>query len=127
MAKMLRSLVSRFAGHPGSSRDREEDYKAVCADGDIAVGEIRRVDGFPVVVCRTSRRLYAVEFTCPHSGAHLVKGRLVGECVECPLHGARFALKRGTVRRGPARRRLRAYDVRVRDGVIYVSRVPRHG
>jgi nitrite reductase/ring-hydroxylating ferredoxin subunit len=123
MWRVFRLLVRRSNR---SYHDREDDYVAVCADGDIAAGEIRRVEGLPIVLCRTARRLYAVAFTCPHAGALLVKGRLVGDCVECPLHGARFGLERGAVRRGPARHRLRTYEVEIRKGMIHVARRPRH-
>ena len=97
----------------------------VCAYGEIAPGEIRRVEGLPIVVCRSGAGLYAVSWICPHGSARLTKGRLVDECLECPLHGARFGLAGGEVRNGPARRGLLTYDVEVRDGQVYVSRRPR--
>jgi nitrite reductase/ring-hydroxylating ferredoxin subunit len=87
-----------------------------------AEGEIRRVTGLPVVLCRAGGRLYALGLLCPHAGALLTQGRIVGDCIECPLHGARFALDDGTVRRGPAGRALRAYEVVEADGRVHVTR-----
>jgi nitrite reductase/ring-hydroxylating ferredoxin subunit len=98
------------------------EFVQVCEYGEISPGEIRRVPGLPVVLCRDGDRLYAVGWLCTHAAARLVKGRLVDECLECPLHGARFALAGGDVRRGPARRGLPVHDVEVRDGVVYVAR-----
>jgi nitrite reductase/ring-hydroxylating ferredoxin subunit len=108
-------------------RHRREDGGPVrvCADGDLADGEIRRIKGLPAVICNSGGRLYAVGMACPHAGARLVMGKIVDDCIECPLHGARFALEGGAVRRGPAGRGLPAFDVEVRDGVVYVSRRPR--
>jgi len=100
-------------------------FVRVCAYGEIAPGEIRRVEGLPIILCRSGDRLYAVTFMCPHGKARLVKGKLVDDCLECPLHGARFGLAGGEVRRGPARRGLLTYDVEVRDGQVYVSAVAR--
>jgi nitrite reductase/ring-hydroxylating ferredoxin subunit len=124
LAIMLR--VVRFL----KQRRRRDDVALVrvCADGELADGEIRRIEGLPAVICCTGGRLHAVGLVCPHAGAQLVKGRIVGDCIECPLHGARFALDGGSVRRGPAGHGLPAYDVVVRDGAVYVSRHPRrHG
>ncbi|WP_329259832.1 Rieske 2Fe-2S domain-containing protein [Actinoallomurus sp. NBC_01490] len=97
----------------------------VCADGDLADGEIRRIDGLPAVLCRTRGGLYALGLRCPHAGALLVKGTIVDDCLECPLHGGRFALDGGAVRSGPPRHGVPVYDVLVRDGLVYVSRRPR--
>lgn len=94
----------------------------VCADGELTDGQIRRVDGLPAVLCRSGGRLYALGLHCPHAGALLVNGTIVGDCLECPLHGGRYALDGGAVRSGPARHGVPAYDVIVRDGLVYVSR-----
>ncbi len=117
MQRIVRLLAFR--------RHREIPLVRVCAEGEIADGEIRRVTGLPAVVGRAGGRLYAFGLACPHAGARMTKAAIVGDCVECPLHGARFALDGGEVRRGPAVRPLPAYDVVVREGVVYVSRRPR--
>jgi nitrite reductase/ring-hydroxylating ferredoxin subunit len=121
MMKAVRSLARRL----GVSAQSSDRYVRACAYGEIAAGEIRRVDGLPVVLCHAAGELYALAMSCPHAGAQLVKGRLVDGCLECPLHGARFAVEDGAVRRGPARRRLPSHDVKVCDGIVYVSRLPR--
>ncbi|GAA3202836.1 Rieske (2Fe-2S) protein [Actinocorallia longicatena] len=97
---------------------------AVCATGEIMPGEIRPVPGFPILVCRSGDSLYAVAAVCPHSGALLKKGSVVEDCLECPLHGARFALADGRIRRGPSSRRLATYPVIVTEGDIFVSTRP---
>jgi len=108
-------------------RRRRDDTRlvGVCADGDLADGEIRPVEGLPAVLCRQGDRLYALGRRCPHAGALLAKGTIVEDCLECPLHGGRFVLDDGTVRSGPPRHGVPAYDVVVRDGLVYVSRRPR--
>jgi 3-phenylpropionate/trans-cinnamate dioxygenase ferredoxin subunit len=97
----------------------------VCADGELADGEIRRVEGLSAIICNVGGRLHALGLVCPHAGARLSTGKIVGDCVECPLHGARFAIEDGAVRRGPAAHGLPAYDVVIREGAVYVYRRPR--
>jgi 3-phenylpropionate/trans-cinnamate dioxygenase ferredoxin subunit len=106
-------------------RRRDDALIRVCARGELADGEIRRIPGFAVMVCNHGGRLYALGLFCPHAGARLIKGVIVDGCIECPLHGARFALKDGMPRRGPAGRGVPVHDVVVRDGAIYVARRPR--
>jgi nitrite reductase/ring-hydroxylating ferredoxin subunit len=117
MLRVVQILRRRRRGDGGLVR--------VCADGDLADGEIRRLEEPPAVLCRAGGRLYALGLHCPHAGALLSKGRIVEGCLECPLHGGRFALDGGGVRSGPARHGVPAYDVVVRDGLVYVSRRPR--
>lgn len=41
--------------------------------------------------------------------------------MECTLHGARFCVKTGAVRTGPAVRAIRVFSVRIVEGVIEVE------
>jgi cholesterol 7-desaturase len=52
--------------------------RARCCGQELVV--FRGEDGVP----------RALDAHCPHQGAHLAHGRVVGNCVECPLHGWRF-------------------------------------
>ena len=93
----------------------------MCAEGELGQGEIRRVAGLPIVVCRDGGTIHALGAICTHAWSALSGGAVVDGCLQCPLHGARFALATGAVRRGPADRRLGVYPVMVRDGQVYVS------
>jgi nitrite reductase/ring-hydroxylating ferredoxin subunit len=97
----------------------------VCPARELSDGQIRRVPGLPAVLCRSGDRLYALGLHCPHAGALLSRGTVAGDCLECPLHGGRFALDGGAVRSGPPRHGVPVYEVVVRDGVVYVARRPR--
>jgi nitrite reductase/ring-hydroxylating ferredoxin subunit len=118
-------IMLRVAGMLRRRRRDDAGLVLVCADGDLADGEIRRVDGLPVVLCRSRGALYALGLRCPHAGALLAKGAIVDDCLECPLHGGRFALDGGAVRGGPPRHGVPVHDVLVSDGLVYVSRRPR--
>jgi nitrite reductase/ring-hydroxylating ferredoxin subunit len=107
------------------ARRGDETLVRACAEAELADGQVRLVEGLPVVLCRSGERIYALGLRCPHAGALLSRGEIVGDCLQCPLHGGRFALDGGTVRAGPARHGVPVYDVVVRDGSVYVSRRPR--
>lgn len=101
----------------------------VCAVDDLTLGAIRPVPGLPIVVCRSGRgspeAVYAFGSNCTHMGAPLRNGTVVSGCLQCPLHGARFQLSTGAVRRGPARRALPVYPVVIVGGQVYVDPRPR--
>ena len=44
----------------------------------------------------------AIPAWCPHKGAPLSEGRVIGTFLECPWHGATFDLRTGRRLRGPA-------------------------
>jgi nitrite reductase/ring-hydroxylating ferredoxin subunit/uncharacterized membrane protein len=59
-------------------------------------------DGLRVAVVRRGQQVHAMVARCTHRGGPLDEGRVVGDCLECPWHGSRFALEDGSVVRGPA-------------------------
>jgi nitrite reductase/ring-hydroxylating ferredoxin subunit len=119
------AIMLRLVRVLGRRRREGAGLVRVCAEHDLKDGEIRRIEELPAVLCRSGGALYALGLRCPHAGALLTKGTIIDDCLECPLHGGRFALNGGAVRSGPPRRGLPAYDVLVRDGFVYVARRPR--
>lgn len=75
---------------------------------------------------------FAVGNRCPHNGASLCKGRIVGlveagepgsyqfsrrgELVRCPWHGWEFDLRTGKSRCEPDRTKVRSYDLKIEPG-----------
>jgi 3-phenylpropionate/trans-cinnamate dioxygenase ferredoxin subunit len=91
-----------------------------------------QVDGRAIAVFNVAGTFYAVRDICPHRGAPLsagtVVGSLTGECagdyrydrartfVKCPWHGWEFELATGQSFCEPERERVRPYPVRVERG-----------
>ena len=92
---------------------------------DVPEGELLRVergDGEPVCLANLGGEIVAVSDTCTHQDFPLSMGALLPDgTIECAWHGARFDCRTGAVRRLPADEPLPVYDVRVRDGAIYVG------
>jgi len=66
-----------------------------------------------------------VDAHCPHLGAHLGFGKVVGDCIQCPFHGWEFDLggRNSLVPfadRPMPKIKLRQWDIEEKNGVIFV-------
>jgi 3-phenylpropionate/trans-cinnamate dioxygenase ferredoxin subunit len=96
----------------------------ICDARDIPIGGLYacHVHGVSVCLARTSEGAYfAVDDLCSHEGAPLSDGELVGNEVECPLHGARFSLLTGEATDLPATEPVRTFGVVVRSGGVFID------
>ena len=66
-------------------------------------------------------RIFAIDDTCPHSGASLAEGSLDGTTVTCPWHGAEFDVTCGKVLCLPAVEDVKSYPVFVNGGSVEVE------
>jgi 3-phenylpropionate/trans-cinnamate dioxygenase ferredoxin subunit len=64
-----------------------------------------------ILVCHAGGAFHAIDALCTHARVSLADGHVLGFVLECPVHGARFDVRDGSVRAGPARRALRSYVV----------------
>ncbi|KUZ38326.1 FAD-dependent oxidoreductase [Burkholderia territorii] len=83
------------------------------ADGAMIEGQ---VDDATVLLVRRADALFAVGAQCPHYGAPLAHGLLVGDTIRCPWHHATFCLRTGALLRAPALDGLTCWRVERRDG-----------
>lgn len=90
---------------------------------DFLPGTCRVVttDDIRIVVVNLDGRYYAIENVCTHDGGELSGGKLEGEEIICPRHGARFSVVTGNVLAPPAYENLRTFSVRVVDGWVEVD------
>ncbi|HLW48538.1 MAG TPA: non-heme iron oxygenase ferredoxin subunit [bacterium] len=93
--------------------------------GQVAPGTGTVVDaqGTAVAVFNVGGTFYAIANACTHVGGPLGKGKLDGTTITCPLHGSQFDVTSGQVLRGPARRPVATYPVRVRGDDVFVELV----
>jgi nitrite reductase/ring-hydroxylating ferredoxin subunit/uncharacterized membrane protein len=107
--------VDQTAFESGADEWTEVLDAAALGEGELRAAE---VDGRPVVLTRVRGEVHALGDTCAHRGGSLAEGELVGDCVECPLHGSRFRLSDDAVERGPSAYPQPVYDVREQNGRI---------
>ncbi len=79
------------------------------------------VDDREIAVCRANGELYAFENLCTHDDGPLDQGELDGFEIECPRHFARFDVRTGEVRRGPAFLPVETFPVRQNGDEIEVD------
>jgi nitrite reductase (NADH) small subunit/3-phenylpropionate/trans-cinnamate dioxygenase ferredoxin subunit len=74
------------------------EFVRVARVGDFRPGGRGRavdLDGKQVAVFRTQSGWIAVSDACPHMGASLADGRIVGDKIECGWHGWKFDTRTG--------------------------------
>lgn len=99
------------------------DWLDVAPVEDFLSGTCRVVttDDAPIVVVNIDGRYYAVQNTCTHEYAELSGGKLEGDEIICPLHGARFSVVTGAVLAPPAYENLKTFPVRLKNGWVEVD------
>jgi 3-phenylpropionate/trans-cinnamate dioxygenase ferredoxin component len=92
----------------------EMAFERVATKDDVPAGSVRvfQVDGRSIALANLGGNgFYAMDNVCTHDNGPLGEGRVQGETIECPRHGARFDVKTGQVRALPAVRPVRTYPV----------------
>src|ERR1700731_1525375 len=89
-------------------------------DGELMAVE---VDDEPVCLAKVDGNIYAFTDNCTHISGPLNEGELDGEVLTCPWHGAQFNVCTGKVLRGPARKNIQTYAVKV-EGEFILIRFP---
>ncbi len=95
--------------------------RRVCKKSEVAPGEVKRIENPAIAVFNVEGTLFAISDTCTHAEASLSEGRVDGETVECPLHGACFDLRTGEALTPPAVEPAQTFPVIVREDEIYVE------
>lgn len=80
---------------------------------DLKVDQMKllHVNRQRIVIARTETGIIAFQDRCTHRGASLADGVLICGTVQCPWHGSQFDLSSGEVKAGPAKEKIRTYQV----------------
>lgn len=94
---------------------RENDFRDLANIAEIPDGSSKsfQVSGHDILICHTKGEFFAVENKCSHAKAKLEDGRLRAYRLICPLHGACFDVRDGSVKGAPATAPIRVYPLRV--------------
>ena len=100
-----------------------ESFVPVAKVADVQPGAAKAVaiDGREIAVFNVDGAFYAIEDTCPHSGASLAEGWIEGTTVTCPWHAWCFSLTDGKMTLGYGS--VDAFDVKVEGDDLLVNKV----
>jgi uncharacterized membrane protein/nitrite reductase/ring-hydroxylating ferredoxin subunit len=74
-----------------------------------------------IVLARTEDRFVAFDDHCTHKGGSLAGGSALCNMVQCPWHGSQFDLISGEIKSGPAKKAIKVYSVKEREGKIILE------
>ena len=103
--------------------DTELQYETVAKVGDLQPGEMMYVEvgDDPVCLINLDGAFYALSDICTHQEASLSDGEIVGDEIECPLHGGAFDIRTGQPAAFPVVVPVETYRVRVVGDEVQVA------
>ena len=101
----------------------DSDYQTIANAQDIPQGKTLcvSINEKEILLCHTAEGFYAVDNLCSHAEARLSDGKLKGQRILCPLHGAAFDVRDGSALSRPASQPIRSYPLKLEGNTIQVS------
>jgi 3-phenylpropionate/trans-cinnamate dioxygenase ferredoxin component len=99
-------------------------WEPVARTSDLAPGQAMYVEvgEDPVCLINLDGGFYALSDICTHQEASLSDGEVVGDEIECPLHGGAFDIRTGAPASLPVVVPAETYRVKVVGDVVLVAR-----
>ena len=96
---------------------------AVATIDELKVNQMKliHIQDKRIVVCKTEKGYAAFDDRCTHRGGSLAGGSMICGTVQCPWHGSQFDVNTGEVKAGPAKERIKIYNVREAEGKVILS------
>ena len=104
----------------------DDAFVTVAKTSDLNPGEMMYVEvgDEPVCLINLDGGFYALSDICTHQEASLSDGEIVGDEVECPLHGGAFEIRTGAPAAFPVVTPVETYRVRVVGDEVQVASNP---
>ncbi len=95
----------------------------VCNANELNEGECKSfsINDSKYLLSKLDDRYYAIEDMCTHDGETLSGGRLLGQEISCPRHGALFDVTTGKVRSLPALYDVKSFSVIKKDSSLFIE------
>ena len=79
------------------------------------------LDGQSIAVSQVKEKFYAVANKCSHANKTFDNGKMRGYKLICPMHGATFDIRDGSVLSLPAKKPIRSYSLKVEGDEIHID------
>ena len=98
-------------------------YLRLCETKDIPAGGMKQFDlrDREFLVINLNGQFHCLDGRCTHAGAPLAEGSLKGHILTCPWHYSQFNVTDGSVVHGPAKKPLRVYKHKIKDGQLLIE------
>ena len=100
-------------------------FQRVAEESKLAESQLLSVElgnGDSVCLVRVNGEVFAIHDRCTHAEYPLSDGCVGSDYhLECPLHGAVFDVRDGSVQSPPADEPVRTYEVKIEGGGIWVG------
>jgi nitrite reductase/ring-hydroxylating ferredoxin subunit len=102
----------------------ERQWYAVAQVSDLNPGEVMYVEigNEPAALINFEGEFFALSDICTHEEASLSDGQVVGDEIECPLHGGAFEIKTGLPANFPVVVPVETYDVKVEGDTVFAAK-----
>jgi 3-phenylpropionate/trans-cinnamate dioxygenase ferredoxin component len=102
----------------------DRKWHEVARVDDLAPGEVMYVEvgNDPVALINLDGEYFAVNDICTHEEASLSDGEVVGDEIECPLHGGAFEIRTGLPANFPVVVPVETYDVKVEGDIVLAAK-----
>ena len=91
-------------------------------DIEVIQSQSVELDGKAILICHTTKGIFAVEDKCSHADIPLCGGQIIDNFITCPVHGAVFDLTDGSVQSPPAFEDLETFEVQIEGTSISVKK-----
>lgn len=108
----------------------ESGFIRVADISEIETGKTKkvRVGDIEVLLVNVEGNFYAIDTLCTHYGGDLSEGKLEGNILTCPVHGAKFDVRDGKVFSPPSEQldrpdieNLTSYPLRIENRDIFIK------
>lgn len=76
-----------------------------------------------ILLTRISGKIYAIGALCSHLKLSMAKGVIEGNVLICPHHGSEFDITTGANLKGPAKKPIQTYEVKIEGDDVFVKAV----
>lgn len=102
----------------------DRKWYEVAQTSDLNPGEVMYVEvgNDPVALINLDGEFFALSDICTHQEASLSDGEVVGDEIECPLHGGAFEIRTGLPANFPVVVPVETYEVKVEGETVFAAK-----
>lgn len=100
-----------------------ENFVKVARVEEVLEGKLTesKVGKNPILLTNISGKIYAIDSRCSHLKLSMAKGVIEGNVLICPHHGSEFDITTGANLKGPAKKPIQTYEVKIEGDDVFVK------